>query len=136
MKMKGFLYHIVSFAVPLLTAALLCAVRAEAKSAMSRQDRQMKVVAIEAGAPGTDDGDRQPPATEKDGEDNYMQYIVSGKDTMYLDQLPAAKVYERLPRQKGREWRFRASICRTRTDRARRRREEYRRLRAGTGFRS
>ena len=105
MKLKGFLYHIVSFAVPLLTAALLCAVRAEAKSAMSRQDRQMKVVAIEAGAPGTDDGDRQPPATEKDGEDNYMQYIVSGKDTMYLDQLPAAKVYERLPRQKGREWR-------------------------------
>lgn len=34
-----------------------------------------------------------------------MQYIVSGKDTIYMDNLPAARVYEKLPRQKGREWR-------------------------------
>ena len=35
----------------------------------------------------------------------YMQYIIDGKDTIYIDDLPAARVYEKLPRQKGREWR-------------------------------
>lgn len=35
----------------------------------------------------------------------YMHYIVEGKDTIYIEELPAAKVYSRLPKQKGREWR-------------------------------
>lgn len=39
----------------------------------------------------------------KDGV--FMNYIVEGKDTIYIDEIPAARVYEKLPRQKGREWR-------------------------------
>lgn len=35
----------------------------------------------------------------------YMPYIVNGKDTTYVGELPAARVYEKLPKQKGREWR-------------------------------
>ena len=38
-------------------------------------------------------------------EDNYLQYIIQGKDTIYIDELPASKVYARVPKQKGREWR-------------------------------
>lgn len=34
-----------------------------------------------------------------------MQYTIEDNDTIYLSVLPAAKVYDRLPRQKGREWR-------------------------------
>lgn len=34
-----------------------------------------------------------------------MQYIVSGNDTTYIAELPAVHVYERLPKQKGRQWR-------------------------------
>lgn len=45
---------------------------------------------------------QQPPVQDSD---SYMQFIIQGKDTVYVDDLPAARVYERLPRQKGREWR-------------------------------
>ena len=34
-----------------------------------------------------------------------MQYIVEGKDTIYIDQIRPSKVYSRLPKQKGKEWR-------------------------------
>ena len=34
-----------------------------------------------------------------------LQYIVDGKDTIYVDEIKASKVYSRVPRQRGREWR-------------------------------
>ncbi len=34
-----------------------------------------------------------------------MQYVVENGDTVYLAPLNAARVYEKKPRQKGREWR-------------------------------
>ncbi len=34
-----------------------------------------------------------------------MPYIVEGGDTVYLSPLAAARVYEKKPRQKGRQWR-------------------------------
>ena len=34
-----------------------------------------------------------------------MHYIIEGKDTIFIDQLRASKVYSRLPKMKGREWR-------------------------------
>lgn len=42
---------------------------------------------------------RQSPA------DLYMQFRVEGQDTVYIAELPPARVYSKLPRQKGREWR-------------------------------
>ena len=43
---------------------------------------------------------------ERPGEDeNALRYIVEGSDTIYIDNLRPSKVYSRLPRQKGREWR-------------------------------
>ena len=38
-------------------------------------------------------------------QENALRYIVEGKDTIYIDNLRPSKVYSRLPRQKGREWR-------------------------------
>ena len=35
----------------------------------------------------------------------FLEYIVEGKDTIYLDQIRAAKIYPKIPRQKGRDWR-------------------------------
>ena len=40
---------------------------------------------------------------KKKGE--IMHYIVEGKDTIYIDEIRASKVYSRLPKQKGKEWR-------------------------------
>ena len=34
-----------------------------------------------------------------------MEYIIDGKDTIYIEELPAARVYVKLPRKKGRQWR-------------------------------
>ena len=39
------------------------------------------------------------------GSENTLTYIVEGKDTIYIDNINPSKVYSRLPRQKGREWR-------------------------------
>lgn len=38
-------------------------------------------------------------------DDEYLSYIVEGDDTLYFDELPASKVYQWMPRRKGREWR-------------------------------
>ena len=38
-------------------------------------------------------------------DEKMMQYIVEGKDTIYIDHIHASKVYSKLPKQKGREWR-------------------------------
>jgi len=37
--------------------------------------------------------------------ENALRYIVDGKDTIYIDDIRPSKVYSRLPRQKGKEWR-------------------------------
>lgn len=37
--------------------------------------------------------------------DKLMEYIVDGKDTIYIDEIRASKVYSRLPKQKGKDWR-------------------------------
>lgn len=49
---------------------------------------------------------QNPPGEHKGGKDGeYMQYIISGDDTVYVGNISAARVYQKLPRQKGREWR-------------------------------
>ena len=39
------------------------------------------------------------------GKGEYLHYIIEGKDTIYIDEIRASKVYSRLPKQKGKEWR-------------------------------
>ena len=34
-----------------------------------------------------------------------MHYIIEGKDTIFIDNIRASKVYSKLPKMKGREWR-------------------------------
>ena len=38
-------------------------------------------------------------------EGGELQYFVEGEDTIYFDSIKASKVYSRLPKQKGKEWR-------------------------------
>lgn len=38
-------------------------------------------------------------------EESVLEFIVEGNDTIYIDQIRASKVYSRLPKMKGREWR-------------------------------
>ena len=43
--------------------------------------------------------------SETSGGENTLRYIVEGKDTIYIDNINPSKVYSRLPRQKGKDWR-------------------------------
>ena len=45
---------------------------------------------------------RPKPAPAQEG---ILEFIVEGNDTIYIDQIRASKVYSRLPKMKGREWR-------------------------------
>lgn len=38
-------------------------------------------------------------------KDSFLEYFVDGKDTIYVDQIRASKVYPKLARHKGKEWR-------------------------------
>ena len=42
---------------------------------------------------------------KKCNEEMALKYIIEGKDTIYIDNINPSKVYSRLPKQKGREWR-------------------------------
>lgn len=35
----------------------------------------------------------------------YLEYFIEGGDTIYVDQIRAAKVFAKMPRQKGKDWR-------------------------------
>ena len=45
-----------------------------------------------------------PASTARDSS-QILEYIIEGGDTIYIDQIKASKVYSRLPRQKGKDWR-------------------------------
>lgn len=36
---------------------------------------------------------------------NVMHFRVEGNDTIYIDALPPARIWQKMPKQKGREWR-------------------------------
>ena len=44
-------------------------------------------------------------ARPKQDSRNFLPYFVEGTDTIYYDSITASKVYSRLPKQKGKEWR-------------------------------
>jgi len=44
-------------------------------------------------------------ATPAQHEGQVLEYIVEGNDTIFIDHIRASKVYSRLPKMKGREWR-------------------------------
>ncbi len=47
----------------------------------------------------------QTPKPQKPQDENILEYIVENGDTIYIDHIQASKVYSRLPKMKGREWR-------------------------------
>ncbi len=45
------------------------------------------------------------PGKIEQSEGGELQYFIDGKDTIFFDSITASKVYSRLPKQKGKEWR-------------------------------
>lgn len=75
--------------------------KASHSSAEARIEEQLK------GAVTSADGKAAVKTARPDGQadEKMLQYIIEGKDTIYIDHIRASKVYSRLPKQKGREWR-------------------------------
>lgn len=48
---------------------------------------------------------RKEKLTPEKFRENIMEYRVEGKDTVYVGEIPAARVFAKLPRQKGKDWR-------------------------------
>lgn len=48
---------------------------------------------------------RETLANQPKNDAQLMEFIVEGNDTIYIDHIRASKVYSRLPKMKGREWR-------------------------------
>ena len=95
----------VAYISVMMVAAGLCLAWGGACRAQSRAKRS----AVQAQAAGARQVQMQTgtKAVRPDGREGeqMLQYIVEGKDTIYIDHIRASKVYSKLPKQKGREWR-------------------------------
>ena len=94
--MKRTARYLIAFAAMLficIAAPEAChAQRARKKKAEQKQAVQQSKPQPQKTAPVQPQGD-------------FLEYIVEGNDTIFIDQIRASKVYSRLPKMKGREWR-------------------------------
>ena len=67
-----------------------------------KNDKKEKVSVQEVRSSMTQNTAGQSKPQESDGR---MAFFIEGNDTIYYDTITASKVYSRIPRQKGREWR-------------------------------
>ena len=88
---SGFTHNIIGLVLSFLTAGMT--VSSHAQDQKIQTDRHESLTAAPAGTSDTQDGRAM------------MRYIVEGKDTIFIDEIKASKVYSRIPRQKGKEWR-------------------------------
>ena len=50
------------------------------------------------------DGIKNSTPTQQQAQDGRLAFFVEGNDTIYYDTIIASKIYSRIPKQKGREW--------------------------------
>ena len=82
--------HMISFVAALILTA---GAAQEAYAQTWRQKSAGKeVVKVRKNQPGTELGE-------------VMEYVIEDGDTIFVDEIRASKVYSRLPKQKGKEWR-------------------------------
>lgn len=87
-------------------AAFLIAMIGMEQEALAQKWRQKGTGAVTKSAQQeVKKGARGNGTDEKSSKGEVMEYIVENGDTIYIDEIRASKVYSRLPRQKGKEWR-------------------------------
>lgn len=91
----------------LSAAILLLAIGVSCQEAYAQKRKSSVVKAMEAAKAKeqalSEARMRAMEATKPQGE--ILEFIVEDGDTIFVDELVAAKIWQRLPRQKGREWR-------------------------------
>lgn len=84
----------------LVAAAFLVAASSVQSAAQPRKDRTKPNLAAQSRRDGT-----MHQSVAQSRKDRPMAYMVEGSDTVYFADLPPAKIWQKLPKQKGREWR-------------------------------
>ena len=71
-----------------------------------KKDRKNEKVTVEEVRRSMQNGNQEKQRHLADGQDEgAMAYFVEDGDTIYYDTITASKVYSRIPRQKGKDWR-------------------------------
>mgnify|MGYP003302364039 CR=1 FL=1 len=93
----------------LMTATLFMALPTDSIAQNRKQKRNATEAQIDSRekiTPGTKSlNPGSQPVSKSLQEEGLMKYIVEGNDTIYIDEIRASKVYSRVPKQKGKEWR-------------------------------
>ena len=93
----------------LMTATLFMALPTDSIAQNRKQKRNATEAQIDSRekiTPGTKSlTPGSQPVSKSLQEEGLMKYIVEGNDTIYIDEIRASKVYSRVPKQKGKEWR-------------------------------
>lgn len=87
------------YIITVLTLALMSTPDGTCHAQIFKRKKAEKKKA-EAAAQAKAQQDSQPKS-----EEQLLEFIVEGNDTIYIDHIRASKVYSRLPKMKGREWR-------------------------------
>ena len=100
--MEKLLRNILTLAAAL---ALLAGTAQDTCAQRRRKDKkEQETVSVTDVRAGLQIPDKNRQADAQAGK-NFLPFFVEGTDTIYYDNITASKVYSRLPRQKGKEWR-------------------------------
>lgn len=101
--MRGKTGHIICLAATLML--LLCGAFHNEAAAQRRKSSVVKAMEAEKAKEQalSEARKRAMEATKLQGE--LLEFIVEEGDTIFIDELEAAKIWQKFPRQKGREWR-------------------------------
>ena len=96
--MKNILLNIITIAT---ASVLLSAGAADCHAQKRKKEKKQEQLSVQEVRKGLQ--------SEKLNQENInsgkLAYFIEGEDTIYYDTITASKVYSRLPKQKGKEWR-------------------------------
>lgn len=88
----------------LTVSAFLAAGTSDCHAQRRKKSRKAEKVSVQEVRKGFQ-ADNMQEETMQNPDGRRLAYFVEGEDTVYYDTITASKVYSRIPRQSGREWR-------------------------------
>ncbi len=94
--------HITVF---LTALAIMAAGFSDCHAQRRKKDKKTEKVSVQEVRKGLQTDISQQGGTMGKPDGRSLAFFVEGEDTIYYDTITASKVYSRIPKQKGREWR-------------------------------
>lgn len=93
-------------AIALITLILATGWTQDCHAQRRKKDRKSEKFTVEQVRKSIQSGSQEKPSQHTDRQDSgAMAFFVEDGDTIYYDTIAASKVYSRIPRQKGKDWR-------------------------------